>query len=219
MPEANNQPPQNLPTTSQALGELIIRTFGPMANRLGQSLPNFPAWSLENLGSIINNVKNYIEENKIENLKPIPERQMYMFLNLASQEDDERIQDLWAGLIANAIDPSKNQDIDRHLINLISQLDPVDAQIIQHISDMELPEGETVEISTDDLINTYQIDFRKFRFSILNMVRLGMLADYSILVANSSNTQNDKKVVIKSDDFGDFDSTPILFYLIEACKK
>lgn len=127
MPKPNVQSDRNFPTVNQTLGELLLRTFGPTASYIGPTLANLTSWSIENLHVIAMKVKSRIEQREIRDPKSIPKKQIYMFLSAASQEDDIGLQELWVNLIVNSIDSSKEQNIERHLINLISALDPLDA--------------------------------------------------------------------------------------------
>jgi len=62
--------------------------------------------------------------------KAIPSRFAIPLLENASKEDDEKIQDLWAGLIANATNPSKRLNLKKIFIEILSSIEPLDVQIM-----------------------------------------------------------------------------------------
>ena len=49
---------------------------------------------------------------------PIPLRYAIPILERVSLEDEESLQDMWAGLIANASDPAKRLDIRKRIVRL-----------------------------------------------------------------------------------------------------
>ena len=52
----------------------------------------------------------------------------------ASLETDETLQDMWAELLANAMDPSKDTSLQRVFIETLKQIEPIEARIFQNIA-------------------------------------------------------------------------------------
>ena len=64
---------------------------------------------------------------------PVSPRLGIPLLQQASLEDDETLGDMWAGLTANATDPSRHVEARRSFITLLSALEPLDALLLLEI--------------------------------------------------------------------------------------
>jgi hypothetical protein len=64
---------------------------------------------------------------------PVPLRLAYPMLQAASLEDDEILQELWANLIANAMDPAHNEKVLPAFVELLKQLSADEGLIIASI--------------------------------------------------------------------------------------
>ena len=75
-----------------------------------------------------------MEARGVENLKEIDLKQIQPLLEAVSEESDETLQDMWADLLANAMDPNKDVHLQKVLINTLRQFEPVDAMILQALA-------------------------------------------------------------------------------------
>ena len=53
-----------------------------------------------------------------------------MLLEAASHESDETLQDMWARLLANALDPRTDVSLQRILIDTLREFEPLDALVL-----------------------------------------------------------------------------------------
>ena len=66
---------------------------------------------------------------------PIPARFGIPLLEAASMEDDPSLQEMWAGLAANATDPNRRQNMKKVFIHIISSIEPIDTIILRYLAD------------------------------------------------------------------------------------
>jgi hypothetical protein len=111
---------------------------------------------------------------------PIPLRLSIPIIEAASLESEESIQDLWAGLIANATDPSKYFQIKRIYVDILSSIEPLDARLLQYLS----KQGWNLVIGTphygfdsERLASELCVIDYEIRLSLDNLSRLGCVVD------------------------------------------
>ncbi|UTW50437.1 DUF4393 domain-containing protein [bacterium SCSIO 12827] len=66
-------------------------------------------------------------------------------LQHASLEEDELLSAMWANLLANAVDPSSNIEPNKNYVNLLNQLSPAEAVLLNLLGTLERPD---IDIST-----------------------------------------------------------------------
>lgn len=69
----------------------------------------------------------------------------------ASLEDDDELQDRWAHLLANAADKDSGIDIHRSYIEILSQISPIEARILDEIYAIPFDDAQHRGIATDRL--------------------------------------------------------------------
>ena len=204
------------------LGGFFKMVFGDTAVELGGITHDWAKYyRYKNLVRIQDKVSELHQRSIAEgNTVPIPSRFAIPLLENASKEDDEKIQDLWAGLIANATNPSRKLNLKKIFIEILSSFEPLDVQIMIFFAKQtwnkfpDLPDGEiTIKKLSEDL----NVDQGKIAFSLQNLNRLGCL------VAEIEPTWKDIGAtsfgrIIKNDK-ATFNLSPLGFTLIEACTE
>ncbi|MHB1654707.1 MAG: Abi-alpha family protein [Desulfitobacteriaceae bacterium] len=79
---------------------------------------------------ISDKVATILKERGILDFKVVPPKLALPIIQAASLEDDENLQDLWANLIANAMDPSFNDEIRYGFIDMIKNITGIEAKIL-----------------------------------------------------------------------------------------
>ncbi len=88
--------------------DFLQTLVGPSVSELGQFLADkVRVWRLKNQITTLEKVQKILKE---ENIKPqqINLKVLLPYLDAISLEEDEKLQDVWANLLVNYIDPSKN---------------------------------------------------------------------------------------------------------------
>lgn len=65
--------------------------------------------------------------------KPIPIKNAVPLLEYATLEEDDNLQDMWARLLVNGTNDSTGINIERSFIEILAQISPIEAQILQTI--------------------------------------------------------------------------------------
>jgi hypothetical protein len=108
----------------------------------------------------------------------IPPRFAISLIEQASREDNETIQDMWAGLIANATDPEKRLNMRKQYIEIISSLEPLDAKLMEWLYNKKWKVYREVRgggVNEEDLEDEFGVDISEIRLSLQNLARLGCI--------------------------------------------
>jgi hypothetical protein len=121
---------------SRKLEDFMRRVFGSSAEHTDGT---FSDWTTTFRRQIILTLADKVNEihrrrGIADQTVPIPPRLAIPLLQKATLEDDETLQDMWAALIANAMDPRCRSGARRTLIDLLASLEPADAQALWSIS-------------------------------------------------------------------------------------
>ncbi len=120
--------------TFQVVEAFLESTCKPALDELGLMLGDkFRVWRLNNILKILEKSKNKFEFSDGEiQLKANPKVAL-TFIESASIEDNEELQELWAGLFASTCDKNKTIDEDIIYINLLKQLTLPEAKILKYM--------------------------------------------------------------------------------------
>jgi hypothetical protein len=164
-----------LAEVAQRAGAFIASIIGDAATELGLGLGDWAALvRYKNLCRIQDKVEAIHRQRALEGkaLVQVPPRLAIPLLQHASQEDDESLQNLWAGLIVNATDPEKIFNVDRLHVNLLSSLEPLDARVLAFLHQR----GLGVDMIILDA--SMSVPAEALRLSLINLGRLGLIVDY-----------------------------------------
>ena len=149
--EVENKTPV-VPSES-GLGEsgnkLILRLLGPLADEVGQYLADgFRQWRWrrKNFEKVAERcetekVARGIEDNS---LTAVSEGDAYRLADACSFEDNEIVQELWAGLIISAITPSKKFTMTRACVEILKAIGSVEAGLLLVLDEYDKPPSNFV---------------------------------------------------------------------------
>jgi len=135
MSDDNNQ--RKLDVTSTAIERgidvakgFIDRLVLPSAEELGLLIKDqISFWRFNNQVRILNKARELCEKNNVS-VKAIPPKLLYPYLEHASLEDDDELQDKWAILLVNMVD--SRQNIQNHVFPyILSQLSSDEFKILE----------------------------------------------------------------------------------------
>lgn len=78
--------------------------------------------------------REILKEKGVNSVEPVSPELLIDAYQGASLNSDEKIRELWARLMAAALDPDRDVSLNRTLIETLKQFDPVDALLFQAIS-------------------------------------------------------------------------------------
>jgi hypothetical protein len=114
------------------LADIIHKLAGPMAEEYGLLLAEkVRVYRLKNWVSVVTKTQKILSD---ANLPPnaVPPRMFLPILEASSIEDDETLQDLWAGLLATA--SQQTDSVSPSFVETLKQLTPDEARHLQHVS-------------------------------------------------------------------------------------
>ncbi len=139
---------------SQTAGNLLERMLGPAADELGTYLGDqIRAWRFrqKNIEEIAEKTSEEIKRRGLDNnrLKSLPQGDVYRAMDACSLEDDETVQQLWAGLFASAMDPDKSISASKVFVDILRSLGPAETGLLLVLHQIETrrpePEDKTAK--------------------------------------------------------------------------
>jgi len=85
---------------------------------------------MENLATAFLKAQERLASRGVEEPDPIDLKYTQPLLEAVSEESDETLQEMWANLIANVMDPNHPAKLQRIFIETVRQLEPPDAKIL-----------------------------------------------------------------------------------------
>jgi hypothetical protein len=150
---------------------------------------------------------------------PIPPRYAIPLIQEASHEDDDDIQSLWAGLVANSTDPNKKLNVKKIYIEILSSLEPIDVRIMLYFSKQgwhlfsDVPGGG---VNIERLSADLNLSENDIVISLQNLNRLGcLIADFEPAWNDIGKSSFGALVKNKKTTFR---PSPLGFSLLEACE-
>ncbi len=137
-----------------------------------------------NRGRVAQKLREKLEARKIDQPKPISPRVLIPALAALSEESDDLLQDLWANLMANAMDPDTDVDLQKTLIETLRQLEPIDAVLLQQLD--AYAQSGTADLNLEKIAS--ELDFRPMALA-LSHERLAQLGCLQVITSRYSGKQ------------------------------
>lgn len=161
-----------------AVGRFFEESLGYAIREAGGFLGDWVKFKRENWRIACEMAQATLDARGVEQIEAIPAKYGVAIIEKASLEDDELIQRMWAALIANSLDPSKETQPSKLILSLLGELEPIDAAVLDLLvvfsqcSD-RFPKGELG--SPDTVLSALDFDERSVRLSLLNLDRLSLI--------------------------------------------
>ncbi len=166
------------------LGQEIIKALGGVAVFVKEALGSTPQdligylggdWlrvrRAENIAKIMTRSKEKLEARGVKDHAPASLTVALPILRGAANESREALQDLWAGLLAAAIDPSRSNGVRQSFAEAISKMEPPDALVLSHFKKLS---GSTANYN--QIAGYISISPDVADISMGNLAKLGLLA-------------------------------------------
>ena len=170
---------KSLSDTAHAGIDLTDKAFVWLARMLGEEAAGLLKdriffWRAQNALVLQEKLDRILEKRHLVNPKAIPLRLAIPFLESATLEDDEILQEQWARLLANAMDPSCTAGMERYHGNILANLSPVDCLLINLIRD-NLLDGQVKEVTPELLAEQTTKDEQQILIALGNLCRHGLV--------------------------------------------
>ena len=128
------------------MGRALVEAGSDLASFVGKALGTVPEDTvgllggdhlrelrIRNLDKISRKTEDILSERGVEDPEPIGLKALLPALEAASEETDETLQDMWANLLANAMDPSRKVSPRRVFTEKLKEFDPPDVLVFSHM--------------------------------------------------------------------------------------
>ena len=180
---------------TQQLGSFVSRvTTEPLETVMGilNDRLQFTRW--ERQLRLAERGREILDQRGIKALRPLPYKLALPILEHASLEENDELQDLWANLLASAVDPSFDGHIRSAYIDIIKQMEVIDVHMLRAIYEQYQQERElalqgktagdnyysprAVVVGKKQLMELLQITSRVYETSVDNLVRVRCVGTY-----------------------------------------
>ena len=167
----------------EKLSILLEKILGEGFTHLGGSFSDWAKYfRYKNLLKLQDKVISLHQKRGVEGKTiPVPPRYALQLLESASLEDDENLQDKWSGLIANATDPNKRFQFQKIYIQILSNLEPFDALILDFLVSqkdiIKRDDDNKPMLNAEKISDILNIDREDTIISLSNLFRLGCIID------------------------------------------
>ena len=133
---------------SAKTGRALVEAGSDLASFVGKALGTVPEDTvgllggdhlrelrIRNLDRISRKTEDILSERGVEDPEPIGLKALLPTLEAASEESDETLQDMWANLLANAMDPNKDTSLQRIFIEALGEMEPIDVLIFKTMAE------------------------------------------------------------------------------------
>lgn len=121
-------------------GNFLNGVFSPAAQELGRLMGDqMRFWRFKNLVRILGKAQTYVEERglKPEQVRALGFGEGILLLEASSLEEDDTIQDLWARLMANAVDPERRTKPEKVYVDLLKSISGREGALLELIERIE----------------------------------------------------------------------------------
>ena len=167
--------------------DAIKKFFGFMKDIFGAPLIEYgdalhdkiKLYRYKNLLNIIDAVTEIHSKRRLAGkVIPIPPRYAIPIMEKASLEENKNLQEMWAGLIANASDPNQRLQINKLYVEILSAIEPLDAVLLEFLSKQGINVGKGLPsegLNLARLSKELNATEKEVRLSIYNLIRLQCL--------------------------------------------
>jgi len=131
----------------------------------------------------VDKVNNILDARNISETRAVMPKFALPVLENASLEDDEELQQIWAKLMASAMDPNFSTKLRMSFIDIIKSLDPLDVKILKVFYDILMKDNSIkwdnildYSLKKEQISQLLNISSQDYEVSIFNLFRAQCLA-------------------------------------------
>ena len=128
---------------SEKLGSFLARMLGDVPENMvgilgGDFLRHLRIRNVEKLTERTSKILKGRDQEK--DTIPVSPNIALPLLNAAKDESREELQELWARMLANAMDPSRSSAVRQNIIETVRAFEPIDAKVLETASALHEPQ-------------------------------------------------------------------------------
>lgn len=166
--------------TGDKLGGFLSRVFGAVPEDVvglvgGDFLHHI---RIRNAAKLQKRTDEILKERGIKNdTQPLSPNIALPLLNAAQNESREELQELWARMLANAMDPNLSSVVRQSIITAVQTFDPLDAKVLE--TSFKFTSKGVVNISASKVLESLGISWGEFETSLKNLDDLKCIKKYT----------------------------------------
>ncbi len=162
------------------LGTFVDNTFGnAIKNGLGLIGDKLAYYRLERAIDLQHKVEEKLKAKGVNAKKYVPVSFGLPIFEKATVEEDNNIQQLWANLLANSMDPNYSSKITRNFVSILADVEAIDARIlnmvVREFEAMQPDQRAKSLFVLTKLQANLGIPLEECENSVRNLMRLGLL--------------------------------------------
>lgn len=184
---------------------------GPFMEGTGIFTDKVKYWRFKNQVNIITKAREYLKSKGIKTPKKIPIKDVTTLLEHASFEEDEIMQDSWAKLLANTMNPDNQFDTSNIFIQILNQLSVNEVYILHFIysNSFIMSSGDRPYFERKELERNGRTQLATKGLLIDNLLRLRLIEEEPPKLREEIKKRSDEfieedeiySVIIPSDKF------------------
>jgi hypothetical protein len=116
--------------------DIVKDVGGPVANVYGLLIGDrIEAWRERNLDALSRRTKEILKLRNLTETAPMAEQIAIPLLEAAQGDPRSEMQELWATLLANAMDPARRNEVRREFITALTLFHPTDAVVLKKLNE------------------------------------------------------------------------------------
>jgi abortive infection alpha-like protein len=212
---------------AELVKSFIERLFGPSVDYAGQGLRKWLERRTFRAQAVIADAAQMLQDADVE-AREVPGRILLPLIEYASLEDDEELQRKWAALLANAASSKSSNFILPAFADILRQLTPVQARMLDWMHDMK-SEYETwptiwPDVSRDQIETAFSLSPANYALLITDLERLQLIEPRRDIKSNDETIDGDEMfqlIIARWNSQVKYDSigfTALGLRFVEACK-
>jgi len=179
-------------TEEQAkLGQELVKAFSGLGSFLADALGSTPKdligylggdWlrfrRIENIAKMMERTRERLAEAGVTETEPASLTVALPILRGAADESREELQDLWARLMAAALDPSKAGSVRQGFAEVVAKMDPIDALVMGYMKSQYITGDNDDNRSVISVALRLDISEDQLEASLWNLERLALVKQY-----------------------------------------
>ena len=150
-------------------GDLVIDGVGLLADKL-------KFYRLDRYLEMERKVREKHQRQGVTETRPVSPKVALPLLEYATLEDNDALHTRWSNLLSNAMDPAYDGNVNKNLVSILAELEPLDAQLLQTMVDAyEFGNRSLDQLFFDKaiIVEILGQSPEQVEFSLLNLLRLG----------------------------------------------
>ena len=171
---------------AEKAGGFLGRVFGPLLeDGVGLVHDRIRFYRITRFYELRDKTEAILAERGVIHPRPVPPKVALPLLEAATREDSDYLHDLWARLLANAMDAGV-KPVTRSFIGILEQFEPNDARLLDFLYRSKQGEGPTIDphrlgdgslaYELAELADAIGMPKEECELSLFNLDRLGCLS-------------------------------------------